>query len=119
MNLILLSLAIVLPTENQKETYEAAMRARERCCLKPQTLDPELCKIAQKWAEQMAATNCMYHGGGEQIIAKGYRTPESVVNAWMNSDGHRRWILSKCSRVGFGYARSKSGHPYWAGVYRN
>jgi len=103
----------------QKETFKEAMKARERCGLQPQTLDPELCKIAQRWAEHMAARNCMYHGGGEQIIAHGYKTPKATVNAWMCSSGHRKWILSKCKKVGFGYATSKSGHTYWAGVYRN
>ena len=91
----------------------------ERSGLQRQTLDPVLCKKAQKWAEHMAATGSMTHGGGEQIIARGYGTPVAVLNAWCNSPGHAKWIFSKNSRVGFGFARSKSGHPYWAGCYRN
>tara|TARA_R100000808_G_scaffold10579_1_gene27972 strand:- start:199 stop:600 length:402 start_codon:yes stop_codon:yes gene_type:complete len=103
-----------------KELYKAsqALRAKSGCLIK-QELDPELCKIAQKWAEHMAAKNCMYHGGGEQIIARGYKTPKSVLNAWVCSPPHKKWIFCNKKKVGFGYAKSKSGHPYWAGVYRN
>ncbi|MDO4157227.1 MAG: CAP domain-containing protein, partial [Oscillospiraceae bacterium] len=35
--------------------------------------------------------NCM---AGENIAA-GYNTPESVVEGWMNSDGHRKTILNE------------------------
>ena len=102
------------------DLYKASQKLRAKSSvLIKQELDPELCKIAQKWAEHMAAKNCMYHGGGEQIIAKGYKTPHAVLNAWVCSPPHKRWIFSNCKKVGFGYAKSKSGHPYWAGVYRN
>lgn len=34
-----------------------------------------------------------YRGAGENI-AYGYRTPAAVVRGWMNSEGHRKNILS-------------------------
>ena len=44
-----------------------------------------------------------YRSAGENI-AKGQRTPEAVVNAWMNSSGHRANILnSSYTRIGVGY----------------
>ena len=44
-----------------------------------------------------------YHTVGENI-AMGYSTPDSVMNAWMNSPGHRANILkSSYSIVGIGY----------------
>lgn len=41
----------------------------------------------------MNAQGIQYRTAGENI-AKGQRTPEEVMNAWMNSDGHRKNILS-------------------------
>lgn len=44
-----------------------------------------------------------YKSAGENI-AQGQRTPEEVVNAWMNSEGHRANILSKdFSHIGVGF----------------
>lgn len=43
-----------------------------------------------------------YRGAGENI-AKGYRTPEDVVTAWMNSEGHRKNIMNASFRyIGVG-----------------
>ncbi|MEK4508404.1 CAP domain-containing protein [Paenibacillus sp. FSL K6-2524] len=41
----------------------------------------------------MNAQGIQYRTAGENI-AKGQRTPAEVMNAWMNSDGHRKNILS-------------------------
>lgn len=47
-----------------------------------------------------------YQSAGENI-AKGQRTPEEVVQAWMNSEGHRKNILSgNYSHIGVGYAET-------------
>jgi uncharacterized YkwD family protein len=47
-----------------------------------------------------------YQSAGENI-AKGQRTPEEVVQAWMNSEGHRKNILSgNYSHIGVGYVES-------------
>jgi uncharacterized YkwD family protein len=44
-----------------------------------------------------------YKSAGENI-AQGQRTPQEVVNAWMNSEGHRKNILSaKFTHIGVGY----------------
>ncbi|WP_226669188.1 CAP domain-containing protein [Metabacillus litoralis] len=51
-----------------------------------------------------------YRAAGENI-AKGQRTPEEVVNAWMNSAGHRKNILSaNFTHIGVGYVSSGN---YW------
>lgn len=58
-----------------------------------------------------------YRRSGENI-AWGQRTPEAVVNAWMNSDGHRANILNKnFSRIGVGYLTNGSGTPYWVQLF--
>jgi uncharacterized YkwD family protein len=47
-----------------------------------------------------------YQSAGENI-AKGQRTPEEVVQAWMNSEGHRKNILSgNYTHIGVGYVAS-------------
>src|SRR5699024_5187842 len=43
--------------------------------------------------DMMKAYGITYSAAGENI-AKGQRTPEEVVNAWMNSPGHRANILN-------------------------
>jgi uncharacterized YkwD family protein len=44
-----------------------------------------------------------YRTAGENI-AQGQRTPQEVVNAWMNSEGHRRNILNgNFTHIGVGY----------------
>jgi hypothetical protein len=41
-----------------------------------------------------------------ETVACGYQTPESVVNAWMNSAPHRAILLcSVCSDLGIGFAQ--------------
>jgi uncharacterized protein YkwD len=49
-------------------------------------------------------------------IAAGYTTPEQVVNAWMNSSGHRANILSTSGKeigVGKGYNAASTYKNYW------
>lgn len=48
-----------------------------------------------------------YRSAGENI-AKGQRTPEEVVNAWMNSEGHRKNILGSFTHIGVGYVEDGS-----------
>ena len=54
-----------------------------------------------------------YTAAGENI-AKGQRTPAEVMNAWMNSPGHRANILSKqFTQIGVGVAKAANGTFYW------
>ncbi len=46
-------------------------------------------------------------------IAAGQRTPEEVVNSWMNSEGHRANILGGCEELGVGLALGGSYGYYW------
>lgn len=52
-------------------------------------------------------------------IAKGQSTPQSVVSAWMNSDGHRKNILAKQATItGVGcYYDSATDTYYWVQVF--
>ena len=54
-----------------------------------------------------------YNGSGENI-AYGQKTPAEVVNAWMNSAGHRANIMSsKFTKIGVGCYNS-NGTYYWS-----
>ena len=54
-----------------------------------------------------------YRSAGENI-AYGYATPAQVVNGWMNSEGHRKNILSASyTKIGVG-SYSANGVMYWS-----
>ncbi len=58
-----------------------------------------------------------FSAAGENI-AMGQRTPEEVMNAWMNSPGHRSNILSPSyTQIGVGFAKSSSGVCYWTQMF--
>lgn len=60
--------------------------------------------------DMMKKYGITYRYAGENI-AMGQRTPEEVVNAWMNSEGHRKNILNpNYNYIGVGYV---SQGNYW------
>ena len=64
--------------------------------------------------EMMKNFGLSYRSAGENI-AMGYRTPEAVVDAWMNSAGHRANILnSSFTHIGVGYVASGN---YWTQMF--
>ena len=61
--------------------------------------------------------NIPFNGSGENI-AWGQKTPEQVMEAWMNSDGHRANILnSKFTKIGVGHYKNAFGTSYWAQLF--
>lgn len=60
--------------------------------------------------DMMKSFGITYRTAGENI-AMGQRSPEAVVNAWMNSEGHRANILNASYKeIGVGYVASGN---YW------
>ncbi|MFC7687154.1 CAP domain-containing protein [Ureibacillus sp. GCM10028918] len=60
--------------------------------------------------DQIKAAGITYRAAGENI-AQGQRTPEEVVQAWMNSEGHRANILNgSYTHIGVGYVEDGN---YW------
>ena len=58
--------------------------------------------------------NICYRCCGE-ILAYGYETPELVLDAWLNSPGHRNTILSdRYTHVGVSHLIAENGKTYWA-----
>lgn len=64
--------------------------------------------------QMMKSFGITYRTAGENI-AKGYATPQAVVDAWMNSPGHRANILNATyTRIGVGYVASGN---YWTQMF--
>lgn len=64
--------------------------------------------------QMMRSFGLTYRSAGENI-AYGQRTPAAVVNAWMNSSGHRANILSKSyTQIGVGYCAEGN---YWTQMF--
>jgi uncharacterized protein YkwD len=58
-----------------------------------------------------------YSAAGENIAA-GQQTAAAVVQAWMNSQGHRENILnSSYTQIGVGYASGGSMGHYWTQMF--
>ncbi|AJF67974.1 sigma-70 family RNA polymerase sigma factor [Streptomyces vietnamensis] len=108
-------------------------RAKAGCG--PLTEQPLLTKAAQGHSDDMAARDFFDHtnpdgdGPGERItaagyawssygenIAKGQTTPAQVMDAWMNSPGHRANILN-CGFKEIGIGLHTSGGPYWTQAF--
>jgi uncharacterized protein YkwD len=106
-------------------------RAKVGC--KALSEDSRLTKAAQDHSADMAAKNYFSHDSQDgrspfdrmkdvgysfsaaaENIAMGQQTPASVMDAWMNSPGHKANILNcTYTELGVGYAVNKSGAPYW------
>ena len=112
---------------------------RSKNGLAPLKANAELSKVAAVKSQDMADKNYFSHtsptygspfdmmkkfgisytAAGENI-AYGQKTPEEVMNSWMNSPGHRANILnSNFTEIGVGIFRNKNGTPYWVQMFIN
>ena len=64
--------------------------------------------------QMIKAFGLSYRTAGENI-AKGYASPQAVVNGWMNSSGHRANILNvSYTQIGIGYVAHGN---YWTQMF--
>lgn len=112
---------------------------RQKEGLQPLVASSELSNVARKKSEDMAKNNYFshtsptygspfemmkqfgikYNTAGENI-AKGQLTAQSVVNAWMNSSGHRANIMNPSfNKIGVGHYKSANGTNYWTQMFTN
>ncbi|PAV28164.1 hypothetical protein CIL05_18490 [Virgibacillus profundi] len=110
-------------SQYEQEVVELTNQERAKHGLSALEIDTNLSKVAREKSNDMAANNYFAHNSptygspfdmmkqfgisystaGENI-AKGQRTPEEVVNAWMNSEGHRANILNgNFTHIGVGF----------------
>lgn len=67
--------------------------------------------------KMMESFGLKFSSAGENI-AWGQRTPEEVMNTWMNSPGHRSNILSTSyDEIGVGVAKDAQGRIYWTQMF--
>ncbi len=100
-----------LTADNAKLTKAANTRAVEQAELFSHTR-PD----GSKWSTVLSEYGIKYGSAGENV-AYGQRTPEEVMNAWMNSSGHRANILSEAfNEIGVG-VYYKNGTYYWSQLF--
>ncbi len=116
-----------------QEVIEAHNRERIKANLKPLTIDPKLTAAAQAHADDMAAHHKMTHDGSDgstpsdrikrqdyhfqndgENVAEGYKTSDSLMQGWMNSEHHRENILGKFTQIGIAVAYDDDKTPYWS-----
>ena len=130
---VLASGAVLLPTAATSASAAPAdidrilvdtNAARAEAGLAPLVLNPAVSAVAQKWAEKLATLGTLQHNPdySTQIPAGWYMAaenvaanlrPDTVVNAWMNSDGHRRNILAAYTDIGIGYFADSEGQRWF------
>ena len=123
----------------EQKVVELVNVERQKAGLPALKMDSEISNVARAKSKDMAVNNYFAHqsptygSAGDMLkqfgiswyawgenIAAGQRTPEIVVNAWMNSSGHRANILSSnFSKIGVGYVTNSSGRPYWTQIFTN
>ena len=118
----------------EKQVVELVNKERASKGLSPLTLNTELSRVARIKSEDMRDNGYFSHNSptygspfdmmksfgisyrtaGENI-AMGQQSPEAVVTAWMNSDGHRANILNaNFTQIGVGYAANGN---YWTQMF--
>jgi len=118
----------------ESEVIRLVNEIRQKNGLRPLTANWELSRVARYKSQDMrdngyfshnsptygtpfqmlSAFGLSYRTAGENI-AKGYASPQAVVNGWMNSSGHRANILNASyTQIGVGYV---SGGNYWTQLF--
>jgi uncharacterized YkwD family protein len=131
-----------VPSSNltyEQKVVELVNIERQKAGLPALKMDSAISNVARTKSKDMAVNNYFAHqsptygSAGDMLrqfgiswrawgenIAAGQRTPEIVVDAWMNSPGHRANILSpNFSKIGVGYVTNSSGRPYWTQIFTN
>ena len=112
----------------EQEVIRLVNGLRQENGLKPLSYDWELSRVARYKSQDMKdnryfshtspvygtpfqmikSFGISYRSAGENI-ARGYATPQAVVNGWMNSSGHRANILNPdYTHIGVGYVSGGS-----------
>ncbi|WP_442636629.1 CAP domain-containing protein [Rossellomorea marisflavi] len=117
-------------SQYEQKVVELTNQERAKQGLPALKVDAELSKVAKEKSKDMQKNNyfdhnsptygspfdmmkqfgIQYKAAGENI-AQGQQTPEEVVQAWMNSEGHRKNIMSSdYTHIGVGYVEEGN---YW------
>ena len=101
------------PLTLQADVTEAAQVRAVEC----ETLFSHTRPNGTSFSTALKEAGVSYRGAGENI-AWGQKTPEQVMEGWMNSDGHRANILNeKYTSIGVGYYQNAAGRNYWSQLF--
>ncbi len=117
------------------KVVELVNKERKSAGLNPVTLNTDATTAAQVRAEESSVSfshtrpdgtsfatalkdaGVSYRSCGENI-AWGQKTPEQVMEGWMNSAGHRANILNASyTEIGMGFYQNASGVNYWSQLF--
>lgn len=99
-------------------TDKTLMDAAQKRAVETNTSFSHTRPSGQNFSTVLSEFGISYRSAGENI-AYGQKTPEDVVNAWMNSSGHRANILNS-SYTTIGVGCYKSGNTYyWSQLFIN
>lgn len=121
----------------ENEVVRLTNQQRTKYGLPPLQIDWQLARVARYKSVDMRDKNYFSHQSptygspftmiknfgisyrtAAENIAAGQQTPQEVVNAWMNSPGHRANILNKnFTHIGVGYAKGGSFGHYWTQMF--
>jgi uncharacterized protein YkwD len=126
-------------TERLSTLLELANAQRAKAGLQPLRANSRLMQAAQTQAEQTASARRLQHvlpdakyprpedrldasgypwRAWAENIAFGQRNPSDAVEAWMQSEGHRKNLLNpKYTELGTGVATDATGRPYYVQVF--
>lgn len=113
--------------ELRQELIRLTNEEREKAGVEPLVEDSTAMEYAQIRAEELAevyshvrpngdGTGAYNHYNFNENIAKGHGTPEDVIDAWMNSYGHKVSMLGDYSDYGNGFGvgvYKANGTIYW------
>lgn len=95
-------------TLDQKIASAALVRAKEI-----ETSFSHIRPNGSKFGTALTEQGVTFKSAGENI-AWGQKSPEAVMQAWMNSEGHRANILNKnFTKIGVGYYQNAAGRNFW------
>ncbi|MFD1067277.1 CAP domain-containing protein [Oceanobacillus locisalsi] len=118
----------------EQEVVDLTNEEREKQGLEPLEIDTELSGVASEKSKDMQENNYFdhnspsygspfdmmqsfdidYNTAGENI-AQGQQSPEEVVDAWMNSEGHRENIMNgDFTHIGIGHVEDGN---YWTQMF--
>jgi uncharacterized YkwD family protein len=124
-------------SEFEKQVGNLVNEERKKAGLKPLQLDTKLSDVAREKSkdmmnkgyfshqsptygspfDMMKQFGITYRAAGENI-AKGQQTPQEVMKAWMNSEGHRANILNgSFTHIGVGFVKDSQGMTYWTQMF--
>ena len=126
-------------TERVSTLLELANAQRAKAGLQPLRANTQLMQAAQTQAEQTASARQLQHvlpdakyprpedrlgasgypwRAWAENIAFGQKTPSDAVEAWMQSEGHRKNLLNpRYTELGTGVAIDATGRPYYVQVF--